>query len=66
LPDAGIDTNWVVSITSLQAGGLEGDKNPRAQENLSNGKGVDHLGANEALGAVIGANLGAAQALCAP
>ncbi len=66
LPDSGIDVDWVVSAASLQAGGLEGAKNPRAQENLSNGKGVDHLGANEALGAVIGTNLGAAQDLCTP
>ena len=66
LPGSGIDTNWVISEVSLQAGGLEGVKNPRAQANLSNGKGIDHLGANEALGAVIGANLVAAQALCAP
>ena len=66
LPDSGIDVDWVVSAASLQAGGLEGAKNPRAQENLSNGKGVDHLGANEALGAVIGANLPAAQLVCVP
>ncbi len=66
LPDSGIDVNWVVSARALQAGGLESASNPRAQENLSNGKGIDHLAANGPLGAVIGANVGAAAALCGP
>ena len=66
LPDSGIDVNWVVSAHALQAGGLESASNPRAQENLSNGKGIDHLAANGPLGAVIGANVGAAAALCGP
>jgi hypothetical protein len=63
-PDSGIDPTWVISIRSLQAGGLEGASNPRAQENLSNGEGIDHLGENAAIGAVIGANIAAAAALC--
>ena len=66
LPDSGIDLNWVVSNRSLQAGGLDNASNPRAQENLSNGTGIDHLAENAALGAAIGANIGAAAGLCGP
>jgi hypothetical protein len=66
LPGSGIDLNWVVSNRSLQAGGLESASNPRAQENLSNGTGIDHLGENPALGAVIGANIGTAAGMCGP
>jgi hypothetical protein len=66
LPDSGIDLNWVVSNRALQAGGLEKASNPRAQQNLSNGTGIDHLGENAALGAVIGANIGTAAGMCGP
>jgi hypothetical protein len=66
LPDSGIDVNWVVSNRTVQAGGLENASNPRAQQNLSNGTGIDHLGENGALGAVIGANIGNAAGMCGP
>jgi hypothetical protein len=66
LPNSGIDLNWVVSNRTVQAGGLENASNARAAENLSNSKGIDHLGENPALGAVIGANIGAAAAHCGP
>jgi hypothetical protein len=66
LPDSGIDLNWVVSNRALQAAGLEKASNPRAQQNLSNGTGIDHLGENAALGAVIGANIGTAAGMCGP
>ena len=65
-PGSGIDLDWVVSNRSLQASGLEGASNPRAQQNLSNGTGIDHLGENAALGAVIGANIGTAAGMCGP
>ena len=45
-PGSGIDLNWVVSNRTVQAGGLENTSSPSAQQNLSNGKGVDHLGEN--------------------
>ena len=64
-PGSGIDLTWVVSNRTVQAGGLQNASNPRAQQNLSNGTGIDHLGENAAIGAVIGANIGAAAALCA-
>jgi hypothetical protein len=63
-PGSGIDVNWVVSNRSLQAGGLETASNPRAQENLANGKGIDHLGENAEIGAVIGANVATAAGMC--
>jgi hypothetical protein len=65
-PGSGIDLNWVVSNRTVQAGGLENTSNPSAQQNLSNGTGIDHLGENPAIGAVIGANIDAAAALCGP
>jgi hypothetical protein len=64
-PGSGIDLNWVVSNRTVQAGGLENTSNARAQANLANGTGVDHLGENAEIGAVIGANIGIAAAMCA-
>jgi hypothetical protein len=55
------DTSVVVSIKALQASGAA--KN--ASQTLVDGKGIDHLGANPELGALIGANIEAAGALCA-
>jgi hypothetical protein len=63
-PGSGIDPNWVVSNRTVQAGGLEGGSNERAEGNLANGTGIDHLGENAEIGAVIGANIGAAMAMC--
>ncbi len=65
LPGSTINLTWVVSNRTVQAGGLENASNPSAQKNLSNGTGIDHLGENAEIGAVIGANMGAAAALCA-
>ena len=48
----------------MQAGGLDNATNPRARQNLSNGKGIDHLGENAAIGTVIGANIGTAIGMC--
>ena len=64
-PGSGIDLNWVVSNRTVQAQGIDNASNPRAQQNLSNGTGIDHLGENPAIGAVIGANIGTTAALCA-
>ena len=55
---------WVTSNRTVQAGGLDNATNPRARQNLSNGKGIDHLGENAAIGTVIGANIGTAIGMC--
>jgi hypothetical protein len=65
LPGSTINLTWVVSNRTVQAGGLEKVSNPSAQQNLSNVTGIDHLGEDAEIGAVIGANIGAAAALCA-
>ena len=65
LPGSGIDLTWVVSNRTVQAGGIDHSPSARAGENLTNGTGIDHLAENAALGAVIGANIGAAGAMCA-
>ena len=65
LPGSTINLTWVVSNRTVQAGGLEKVSNPSAQKNLSNGTGIDHLGENAEIGAVVGASMGAAAALCA-
>jgi len=64
LPGSGIDMTWVVSNRTVQASGLDHTTNARAQQNLSNGTGIDHLGENAAVGAVIGANIGTAIGIC--
>jgi hypothetical protein len=65
LPDSGIDVNWVVSNRSLQAGGIDRSPSDRAHATLTDGKGIDHLAENAALGAVIEANVGTAAGMCA-
>jgi hypothetical protein len=64
-PGSGIDLNWVISNRTVQAGGLDNSPSARAQANLANGTGIDHLGENPEIGAVIGANIGAAAGMCA-
>ena len=64
LPGSGIDLTWVVSNRTVQAGGIDHSPSARAQANLSNGTGIDHLAENAALGAVIGANIGTAAGMC--
>jgi hypothetical protein len=61
----GFDPNVVVSTRVVQAGGIDHSPSAAAQKNLSNGKGIDHLGENEALNAFIGANIGEAFSHCA-
>jgi hypothetical protein len=63
-PGSTLDLNVVVSNRTVQAGGLEHSSNPTAQANLSDGRGIDHLGENAELNALIGANIAAAGALC--
>jgi hypothetical protein len=63
-PGSGIDLNWVVSNRSVQASGIDHSPNARAQENLSNGTGIDHLAENPEIGAVIGANIATAGGMC--
>ena len=63
-PGSTIDTNWVVSNRTVQAAGLDNSPSARAQQNLSNGTGIDHLGENAEIGAIIGANIGAAYGMC--
>ncbi len=65
LPGSGIDLAWVVSNRTTQAGGIDHSPSARAGENLMDGKGIDHLAENAALGEVIGANIGTAGGMCA-
>jgi hypothetical protein len=65
LPGSGIDLNWVVSIRTVQAGGIDHSPSATAQGNLTNGTGIDHLAENAALGAIIEANAGTAAGMCA-
>jgi hypothetical protein len=60
----GFDPTIVVSIRVVQAGGIGNSPSARAQSNLSNGKGIDHLAENAALNEFIGENIGAAFAQC--
>jgi hypothetical protein len=65
--DAGtlaVDTSVVVGANSTQAGGLDNSPNPRAQSNLSNGKGIDHLAENQALVDFIGEHVPDGFAAC--
>jgi hypothetical protein len=66
LPGSGIDLTWVVGGTALQSGGLENASNPRAQQNLSNGRGIDLFTTNAEISAVIDANLDQANGYCPP
>ena len=63
-PGSGIDLTWVFSIQALQSGGLQNASNPRAQQNISNGKGIDLLRENAEIFAVIGANIATAKRMC--
>ena len=65
LPGSGLDLTWVVSNRTVQAGGIDHSPSERAAANLTNGKGIDHLAENAALGAVIGANVETAAGMCA-
>jgi hypothetical protein len=60
----GVSDTTVVFERTTQAKGIDNSTNPRALSNLSNGKGVDHLGENVALNDFIGANVGAAFGQC--
>jgi hypothetical protein len=65
--DAGtldFDPNVVVSIRATQAGGIDNSPNARAQSNLANGKGIDHLAENVALNEFLAANIPAAFGQC--
>jgi hypothetical protein len=59
LPDAP-----VISAVTVQAQGLFQVSNPTASANQSNGKGIDHLEANDALNAFLAAHLGTAFSMC--
>jgi hypothetical protein len=64
-PDAvGFDASIVISGRVVQASGIDHSPSARAQANLSNGKGIDHLGENTALNDFIGANFEEAMAQC--
>ena len=65
LPGSSIDLAWVVGGTALQSGGLENASNPRAQENLLNGKGIDLFTNNAEISTVIADNIDAAEWICA-
>jgi len=54
----GIDLTWVFSIRATQGGGVYNAPNPRARQNLSNGKGIDLLKENEEIWNLIQANIG--------
>ena len=60
----GFDPNIVISIRVVQASGIDHSPSAAAQSNLSNGKGIDHLGENAELNQFIGDNIGAAFAQC--
>ena len=60
----GITSTTVVFERTTQAKGIDNSPNARAQSNLSNGKGVDHLAENVALNDFIGANIGPAFGQC--
>jgi hypothetical protein len=65
--DAGtldFDPGVVVSIRVTQAGGIDNSPNARAQSNLVNGKGIDHLADNPALNEFLGEHIPDAFGLC--
>ena len=63
-PGSSIDLNWVVGGEALQSGGLLNGSNPRAQQNLSNGKGIDLFMGNAEIMAVIDLNIATAAGMC--
>ena len=63
-PYATNDAGGFRNVLPAGEGGLDNATNPRARQNLSNGKGIDHLGENAAIGTVIGANIGTAIGMC--
>jgi len=64
LSDSSIDLTWVVGGIALQSGGLLNASNPRAQQNLSNGTGIDLFTTNAEISGVIAANKGDAAEIC--
>jgi hypothetical protein len=60
----GLPANAVISIRTVQAGGIGHNKETPAVKNLSDGKGIDHLEQNTAIDELLGANIGDAFALC--
>ena len=63
-PGSSIDLTWIIGGEALQSGGLENASNPRAQQNFSNGKGIDLLGANAEIWAVVAAYSATAAGMC--
>jgi len=63
-PGSSIDLNWVIGGEALQSGGLENASNPTARQNFSNGKGIDLLGTNPEILAVIDLNIATANGMC--
>jgi hypothetical protein len=59
-----VDTSVVIGANSTQAGGIDNSPNARAKANLSNGKGIDHLADNAALGAFLGEHIPDGFAAC--
>ena len=65
--ELGIDLTWMVGGEAVQSGGQVNASNPRVQQNLFNGKGIDLLRANTKLADFIRDNFTAAQAVpCGP
>jgi hypothetical protein len=64
LASFGLTDTTMISAVTVQAQGLFHVSNDRASANQSNGKGVDHLDANQALNDFIGAHLAAAFTHC--
>jgi hypothetical protein len=66
-PGSTIDLNWVVGGEALQGGGVGNASNPRAQQNLSNGRGIDLFLRNPEIVAVLSdENIRAAAGKCQP
>ena len=67
--DAGtlaVDTSVVIGAHSTQAGGIDNSPSARAESNVTNVKGIDHLADNAELGAFLGASIPPAFAVCGP
>jgi hypothetical protein len=60
----GFDASIVISGRVVQASGIDHSPSARAQANLANGKGIDHLGENAALNEFIMANFEQAMEQC--
>jgi hypothetical protein len=66
-PNSTIDLNWVVGGEALQSGGVGNASNPRALQNLSNGRGIDLFLRNPEIVAVLSdANIATAAGMCQP